>query len=105
MQFNTISLESLQHHFPCMHAFSASIPSLTKVLELSLQEIPRKWVSCLKSTCLQQWVEHLLYRPLRESLARHVVLTFILVGLTATVGLSTSNLELVLGIEVRNSYT
>ena len=48
----------------------------------------------------QQWVEHLLYTPLWESLPRHVVLTFILVGFTAAVGLSTGNLELVLGIEV-----
>ena len=87
-----------------LHAFSASIPSLTKVLELSLQEIPRKWVSRSKGGCLQQLVEPLLYTPLRESLPRHVILTFILVGLTAAVGLSNGNLELVLGIEVKVAH-
>lgn len=46
-------------------------------------------------------MEHFLYTPLRKSLPRHVLLTLTLVGLSAAIGLSTDNLELLLGIEVR----
>ena len=51
------------------------------------------------------WVEHFLYMPLRKSFPRHVFLTIILVGLSAVIGILTENLELVLGIEVRVTYS
>ena len=51
------------------------------------------------------WVEHFLYMPLRKSLPRHVFLTLILVALSAVIGILTENLELVLGIEVRVTYS
>lgn len=50
---------------------------------------------------MRLWMEHFLYTPLRKSLPRHVLLTLTLVGLSAAIGLSTDNLELLLGIEVR----
>lgn len=82
-----------------MHeAFDPPLPH--QVVELSLQEVPRRWMVQLKNGRVRQWVEHFLYTPLRKSLPRHVFLTLLLVGLTAVIGVPVENLELVLAITV-----
>ena len=54
----------------------------------------------LKNGRVHQWVEHILYTPLRKSLPRHVFLTLLLVGLTAVIGVPVENLEAVLAFMV-----
>lgn len=75
-------------------------PFPDQVVELSLQEVPRRWMVHLKNGRMRQWVEHFLYTPLRKSLPRHIFLTLLLVGLTAAIGIPTESLEAFLAITV-----
>ena len=65
-----------------------------------MQEVPRRWMVHLKNGRVHQWVEHFLYTPLRKSLPRHIFLTLLLVGLSASIGIPTENLEVVLALTV-----
>ena len=79
---------------PSLHPFPH------QVVELALQEVPRRWMVRLKNGRVRQWVEHFLYTPLRKSLPRHIFLTLLLVGLTAVIGVPVENLEAVLAFMV-----
>lgn len=69
-----------------------------EVLEITLSKVPRLWVLRIKNLRVREAVESFLYTPLRGSLVRHFVLTFLLVGGTAVVGIPVEDLESVLAI-------
>ena len=68
-----------------------------------LTKVPQAWISKIKNQKIRSALEAFLYKPVRQSLLRHIILTLLLVGGTAVVGIAATDLEVVLALAVSTS--